>query len=400
MPSLATSRALTVSGSLAAGLALLAAVTSGASGLGDADLAVPDTGSGTWWAVVVCLVLQASLVATLWSRRGPALVGASGVAVLAALLGGEDATSTTSVMVLVAAYRLAAGSTIRASLPWVGIAGLLVALATTFSTSGGSPAESALAGLLQAAATMLVPLLLGAFVRSQREAREARRGEARALERAHDALVREAIARERTAIARELHDVAAHHLTGITVMSGALDRQIGADPDGARVAVAEVRRQSKALLKDLRRLVSLLRDGPESSALPGAELTEVEELVHAVRASGTDVRLTVHGSRWRDELGPLASRTAFRTVQESLTNAVHHAPGASCDVVVDGSAADHLTIDVSNTAGVGPGPGPGSGLGLVGMRERAELLGGRLETGPTTPGGWRVRLTLPMEEAV
>ena len=398
VPTVTTFRTLTVTGSLGASLLLFTAATSALPGLGDSDLVVPSSGGGLWWSFVGCLVLQAMLLASLWSRRGPAVAGVSAVALIAALLGAGDATGTTSVMVLVAAYRVGAGGPVRVSLSWIALAGLLIALATSLSTSSGSPDERVLVGLLQAVTTLSVPLLLGAFVRSQRDAREARSAETRALEQAHDALVREAIARERTTIARELHDVAAHHLTGITVLSGALDRQITADPEGARVAVADVRQQSKALLKDLRRLVTLLRDGAEAEALPGAGLPEVEDLVTALRSSGTEVRLSVNGARWRRELGPLASRAAFRTVQESLTNAARHAPGAACEVLVDDDA-DHVLVEVSNTATATLGAGAGSGLGLVGMRERAELLGGHLDAGPTADGGWRVSLTLPLEAA-
>jgi len=172
-----------------------------------------------------------------------------------------------------------------------------------------------------------------------------------------------------------------------------------------------VREQSTAMLRDLRSLVGLLREGPVDPA-PAAvtrqeSLSGITGLVEAARATGADVRLTVldraDGRPLGGEVGPLAQLAAYRTVQEALANAARHSPGARCEVVVDARDPAAVLVTVENAAPALP-PSPaatsGGGFGLVGMRERAELTDARLETGPTADGGWLVSLSLPTQEAV
>jgi signal transduction histidine kinase len=216
------------------------------------------------------------------------------------------------------------------------------------------------------------------------------------------------VARERTAMARELHDIAAHHLTGIAVMSAAIAGQIDTDPSGAKAAVGDVRRQSTAVLRDLRSLVGLLRDHDPTAAHDGVHvqtLAGVTDLVGEVLAGGQDVGLTVLepvGSRRLGAgIGPLAQLAAYRMVQESLANAARHAPGGRCVVEVDDRDAEALLVTVRNApAPQVVQPVSRGGLGLVGMRERAELTGSRLEVGPTPDGGWLVRLRIPRAASV
>nr|WP_237728024.1 histidine kinase [Cellulomonas sp. APG4] len=208
-------------------------------------------------------------------------------------------------------------------------------------------------------------------------------------------------------MARELHDIAAHHLSGIAVMTGAIGRQIDVDPEAAKAAVQRVRAETSGMLDELRTLVRLLREGPEEAEHPVETLAAVPGLVERARASGVDASLTVLGNpaaQW-DAVGPLAQLATFRTVQEALANVVRHAPGTDCEVVLDARDPGVLRVSVSN----GPPPVPqgpdrtgpaheartGGGLGLVGMQERADLTDATLTHGPRPDGGWRVTLAVP-----
>ncbi|MET0448847.1 MAG: histidine kinase, partial [Aeromicrobium sp.] len=259
---------------------------------------------------------------------------------------------------------------------------------------------------LQGVGTVGLAAVAAVIVTSRRETARARAGRDLARAGEHSALTEAAVARERVAMARELHDIAAHHLSGIAVMTAALDRQIDTDPEGAKTAVRQVRQQSTAMLKDLRSLVALLRDDDPTRA--GAEvepesLRGILALVETARRAGRDVELSVLGAATDPlaslAIGPLAQLAAYRTVQESLSNAARHAPDARCEVVIDARDPAEVVLVVRNDAPTtAPLPsGPGTGFGIVGMRERADLTDARLSAGPTADGGWAVRLTIRTE---
>ena len=199
-------------------------------------------------------------------------------------------------------------------------------------------------------------------------------------------------------MARELHDIASHHLSGIALMASAIERQIATDPSAAESGIRQVRAQSRAVLDDLRRLVGLLRTGDDAGAVK--TVATVPELVEAASAAGTPVRLEVlQATEWAlaDGIGPLGQLAAYRMVQESLTNVLRHAPGASCSVTVDDRDAERLRIVVRNDAAAAAAAGgdASGGFGLLGMRERAALVGGCFDAGPTKDGGWEARMSIP-----
>ncbi|QIG41572.1 sensor histidine kinase [Nocardioides anomalus] len=380
-------------------VALLAAVPLAAQGDPEGLAAVPEFAGPAWWLGLMVITLQATVL-----QRQPAIPRGAVVAVAlgapaGALVGLQDAVGVTSVAVLVATFLLVVGEPLRELWGWLAAAAALVALGQVLAQvdAGSDVGPAVSGGLVQGVGTVGVAVLVGAVVRARREVSTAREERLEALRREQAALVEVAVARERTAMARELHDIAAHHLSGITMVTGALARQIDTDPEGAKAAVREVRAHSKELLRDLRGLVTLLREGPADDADRQETLAGVGALVEAARRTGADVRLTVDTV---DEtgavgagVGPLAQLSAYRTVQEALANSARHAGGAPCEVVVDDRGEREVVVSVRN--GAGQDAGPGGGLGLVGMRERAELTGAELSAGPTPEGGWLVELRLP-----
>jgi signal transduction histidine kinase len=366
---------------------------------------VPGVGSLSWVAGLVLLVAQA--IAVVWRRRHVVAVTAVVAAAVpvGALLPMGSGLGLTSVAVLVALYTAAMARPIRRL--WLLLGWVLVSVTTGHLLSGldtGLPlGRAALEGLLQGAVVVAAPLLVALVVATRAESRSARTDQARALQSEHAALVQRAIARERAAMARELHDIAAHHLTGIAIMSAAVSTQIDTDPAAAKQSVGELRHQSTEVLRDLRSLVALLRDDEADGAPDGIRvesLAGIADLVDAMAETGRDIGLTVldapDGQPLGRDIGPLAQLAAYRMVQESLSNAARHAPGARCEVLIDDRDADALVVTVRNS------PPPATveqddrrGFGLIGMQERADLTGSTLLHGPLADGGWQVRLRTP-----
>ncbi|MGF9756575.1 histidine kinase [Microvirga sp. 0TCS3.31] len=390
-------------------LLLVGVVTVGAASPGALDGQAAPTLT-TFLTGVVAITAQAAVLA--WAlvrgRTSPvvALFAVCAIVPVAAAAGLGAAIGSTTVAALVAAYTVAVGTPWGRAVPALAVAGLLLALGEVVRAAGdeGLTAGSVALAVVQGTATVLLAAVVAAVVVARRDAVRARAEQLRAQAGEQAALTEAAVARQRTAMARELHDIAAHHLSGIAVMTAALDRQIDTDPTGAKVAVRQVRQQSTAMLRDLRNLVVLLRDDPTDGAVPvePETLAGVPRLVRDARAAGREVELSVLGAEADGladlDVGPLAQLAVHRTVQEALANAARHAPGAACEVVVDASGPAALVVAVRNTATaapLAPPPGARGGLGIVGMRERAELTGSHLVTGPTPEGGFAVTLTVP-----
>ena len=202
------------------------------------------------------------------------------------------------------------------------------------------------------------------------------------------------VTEERARIARELHDVVAHRVSMMTVQAGAAKTVAATDPEAAVRAMGAVEAAGRQALDELRHLLGVLRPPiADDGTSPQPGLADLDRLVAQMRAAGHDVELTTEGA-----LGDLPARvelSAYRIVQESLTNVVKHAgPGARASVRVahDGG---WLSVDVTDD-GSGATVLPGAGHGVVGMRERASLLGGSLDVGSGDGGGFRVRARLPV----
>ncbi|MDA8371103.1 MAG: histidine kinase [Nocardiopsaceae bacterium] len=219
-----------------------------------------------------------------------------------------------------------------------------------------------------------------------------------------------AIRAERTRMARELHDIAAHHLSGMVIQAAAAERLVGRDEQAAREAVAWIRSQGKETLRDLRLVVNALRGpGEHAHAMGGAlhhngesqmdgapvpGIAVLDRLVADERALGASIDLVRSGKPY--DLPPVADVTFYRVAQEALSNAREHALGAQVDVALHHGESE-VVLQVENRPGAERERAGHDlrGVGLIGMRERAQLIGAVLDAGPSESGGWRVRLTLP-----
>jgi len=232
----------------------------------------------------------------------------------------------------------------------------------------------------------LVAIAMG--IRSQRllvrswaeRARQAEEGQLLRLEQARLG--------ERARIAREMHDVLAHRISLLAVHAGALEVRRDA-PESERAAAGVIRQSAYEALEDLRQVIGMLREPADDRPQP--TLSDVPALVEESRQAGARVELELAAA---GTVPAGLGRHVYRIVQEALTNARKHAPGARVRVAVTGHAEQGLVVEVGNPLVAG-GSMPGSGTGLVGLAERVHLAGGRLDHGPTTSGEFQLRAWLP-----
>lgn len=239
----------------------------------------------------------------------------------------------------------------------------------------------------------LVPLLLGAVVRTRRQlmveyaARAARAEEAREVEAGRR--VRE----ERVRMARELHDIVAHTVTAMTVQAGVALDALDARPDVSRRAMRQVRESGREAVRELRATVSVLREQDDEPAEPAPGLAQLPELIERFGGSGVEITLRQEQVM---RLAPMAGLATYRIVQESLTNVVRHA-GARHATVSLRAEGEHLMVEIADD-GSSSVEGAPVGFGLIGMRERAVAAGGSIQYGPVVGGGFRVCAVLPAGE--
>jgi len=238
--------------------------------------------------------------------------------------------------------------------------------------------------------------LAGRLVQKRQLYAQAFEERARVLEREQDANSRVAAAEERVRLARELHDVVGHSVSVMVVQAGAERLALGDERTSTREALLAIERTGREALAEMSRLLGILRKEGEGLALaPRPSLAQVDALIQTVRDAGVPVELHVEGERI--PLSPGVDVSAYRIIQEALTNVVKHAGPARASVIVRYGGR---TIDVEVTDdGRGSSNGNGLGYGLAGMRERVELHGGRLEAGKGDGGGFTVKARLPLERA-
>jgi signal transduction histidine kinase len=334
----------------------------------------------TWWGWALVAVQVVPLV---WRRRAPvAVLLVSGLGSL--VFGGANLPDPAIQFTLaLALYTVAAYRCRSISVPVVLMFVVVGALSFVLDEQ---------ADLADVAVTYLVGVgawVVGDSTRSQRERT------AWLAQRQQDE-ARRAAAEERVRIARDLHDVVAHHISVIAVQAEAAQEVLAAHPERAEGAMATVADTARSALGELRRMLALLRS--DAGRAPQPDLGAVDELVASVRNAGLAVEVRTSGPA--RPVDGVVGVTAYRIVQEALTNVLRHADArrACVDLAFE---ADALVIRVADD-GRGPravrsgATDGGGGQGLVGMRERVSILGGRLETGPAPDGGFAVEARLPL----
>jgi signal transduction histidine kinase len=325
-------------------------------------------------------------------RRFPgtvlALVVASGLAV--ATLGVPP--DLLGIAILVAVYSVAAYGD-----RWVSLAGLAAAelgSAAVQLTQGSFQWPTPITNALVIAAAWL----LGHFV-GVRRAYTARLERTAELERARAEQARQAVAEERLRLARELHDVVAHSISVIAVQSGVGAHVASTQPEEAAKALAAIEATSRAALTELRRLLGVLRqeDEPQGDLAPVPGLADLDSLLAEVAKAGLGVRLQVEGRPAQLPAG--VDLSAYRIVQEALTNVVKHAGPARAQVAIRYRDQEVMVEVTDDGRGAAAPTGDGRarvGHGLIGMRERVAVFGGDLDVGPRPGGGFRVAARLPL----
>jgi len=291
--------------------------------------------------------------------------------------------------------------------PWSPGLALTAALVWFLVATGHAQAVLVVVGVVSAAAmavhvedwrdlALLVALMTALLVggNAVRQRRVAERESAEQQRRRAAEETRAAVLEERARIARELHDVVAHHMSVLALRADSARYRFPGLPGELRTEFAELTGTAREGMAEMRRLLGVLRtDGTGGEVVPQPDAGRVAELAERVRALGTACTLRVDGEFGAVPAG--VGLSAYRIVQEALSNAVRHAPGAAIDVELRvGDNAVHAAV--RNAPG-GPGrPGP-PGHGLLGMRERAAVLGGTLVAGPTADGGFEVTADLPLD---
>jgi signal transduction histidine kinase len=364
-------------------LAVVMAVITVAASAGEAHPSQttdqPPAGVHLPTAPVAYLLVAVSALALIWRRQRPVLVLAVslGSVLLFTCLGYFSGAAVLNPMFALYAVAVAVPTTTAIALSVITMLSLMAATAAfgPFGTGGGFvliPGEVAAA------------LFLGLWVAGRRAALKEREDQAR---RAVDA--------ERLRIARELHDVVAHTMATINVQAGVAAHVIDRQPDQAAQALEAIKQASKEGLRELRGILNVLRQADEpDERSPAPRLAQLDVLVENVTRAGLPTSVVVHGQA--RTLAPTVDLTAYRIVQESLTNALRYAGPTTARVTL--SYTDHeLHVEVLDGGrGRADHTPEGAGHGIAGMRERAEAVGGALTAGPGPDGGFRVQARVPL----
>ncbi|GAA4922793.1 sensor histidine kinase [Streptomyces coeruleoprunus] len=346
-------------------------------------------------SVVLMLLGAAALVRR---RRAPlAVLGFTSAVTVAELVAG-DPPAPVAMSAVIALYTVAS-RTDRPTTWRVGLATMTVLTATAMSFGSAPWYTQQNVGIF---AWTGMAAAAGDAVRSRRAFVDAIRERAERAERTREEEARRRVAEERLRIARDLHDVVAHHIALVNVQAGVAAHVMDRRPDQAKEALAHVREASRSALDELRATVGLLRQSgdPEAPTEPAPGLAVLDDLLDTFRNAGLPVE--VARTDGDDHLPAAVDLAAYRIIQEALTNVRKHAgPGvhAEVSVVRVGRTIEVTVLDDGGTgapsASPEEAPAPG-GHGLVGMRERVTALGGALTTGPRYGGGFRVQAILPL----
>lgn len=330
-----------------------------------------------------------------WRRRHPLAVLGITLAAFVAAQGLGDPNAPSFLGVHAAAYSAAAYESRRRAFVALGVlafAASVDAAVVQLLRAEGSYAAVAIGpfGIFAVAAW-----IIGRYVAVRRAYLEMLVAYSHQLEKDRDEQARQAVLDERRRIARDLHDQVAHHLGVVALQTGAARRWLDRDPSRTATALASAEGAARAALQTMPAILHALRadDAPEDLA-PQPTLDSVEDLASGVSSDELSVDLRVHGTR--RTLPSAVELTAYRVIQESLTNIVRHA-GPAHVVVELNYERDRLDVNITDDGhGAAASTSDGARLGLVGMRERVELLDGTFEAGPREGGGFMVRASLPV----
>ena len=356
----------------------------------------PAYGIPTWVAYLLALLSTLpAAVRRLWPLPVLAVVLAGSIGAMAIGTGKDP-----SAVVAFVLYTVALRYPRRTSVPVLAGALLLTAAGTV---AGGAALErhqvSAVAARIVASTVVMAAgWVIGAAVRAQRAYAAGLREQAERRAQAQVEQARREVTEERLRIARELHDVVAHGLSLIAMQAGVGNYVASAQPDEAARALASIEATSRTALREMRRLVGVLRDG--DSAGPGLEpapgLADLGHLVTSTADAGVLVHLEVRGTR--GSVPPGVDLAAFRIVQEALTNVVRHAQTTASRVTVT-YEQDAIALEITDDGRGTAGP-VRLGHGLAGMRERAGLYGGEFHAGPRPGRGFLVAARLPLDDGL
>jgi signal transduction histidine kinase len=327
-------------------------------------------------------------------RRYPLVV--FGVVLGAAAAMGDHASWVTVLTCVIGAY-----SAVKHSRYRVGAMAALV-VGAILAGIAFQRAAPALPGWSSPGVVLLVAGVLAGLVGFWQRRLAAGRDRFTRLQRTQEEAMRRAVAEERARIAAELHDVVTHNVSVMVIQAGAARKVMDTAPERSKEALLAVEAGGRAAMAELRHVMGLLaapdtglQETPADGLEPQPGLDRLDALTERVRGAGTPVVVAV--SLPPDPLPPGVDLTAYRVVQEALTNTIKHAHGAEASVLI-GWTDDCLQIEVGNTratAAEGDSSGPGNGRGLIGLRERLAVYGGELTAGPTLAGGYRVTATVP-----
>jgi len=330
---------------------------------------------GWHWASLV-MFFVAAVPAILFRRTHPLPVAAFGFAVsitfgvIVARLEGEFGGLWSTAIILITLYTVFRWGSGRD-----GVLGLVLGIVAGIAGNLADP-TTGLSDWIGGFIVLSIPLEIGLIVRYQRSARDRAISEAKSLERSE--------------LARELHDTVAHHVSAIAVQAQAGQAMALSDPERALGVLAVIEEAASRTLIEMRSMVGTLRDGAEAELAPQQGLADLHRLAEEVPG---DLKITVVIGDSTGSIAEASQSAMYRIARESITNAVRHARNATeVTVAVNGSAETVTLSVVDDGAAVSS---KGSGYGLLGMAERAEMLGGSFNAGPAGNHGWKVAVTLP-----
>ncbi|MFN8020794.1 MAG: sensor histidine kinase [Acidimicrobiales bacterium] len=343
----------------------------------------------TWWSPFVVVL---STVPLAWRRRRPVEVLVA-VSIPEAIIQSNQMVGAGFLNVLIAAYSLGAYTSGRRQR----VAGSVVFCCLVAFVVVGVFRQDDLSwgAVVSVAVLYLGALILGDNMRRRRERADELVERAERAERERELLAAQQVQQERTRIAREMHDVVAHSLSVMIIQAGAARRQVRANPDRATESLETIEATGREAMTEMRRILGVLRaetsDTDAAELAPQPSLATLDDLVSAAG----DLPISLHTEGDLGSLPTAVELSAYRVVQEALTNVRRHAGRVDhVDVRVERTEGTLTVVVEDDGRGAGAVAGP-PGFGLVGMRERVGMFGGRLDVGPRPGGGWRVRAVFP-----